>query len=322
MAHSRARLTPFMRRLLVERIETLGWSPAEVATAMGVSRATVYKWLQRFRDEGEADLEDRTCRPHTCPHALARSIEQKILRVRARTKVRAPSHRLRARPAPPTVYAVLRRHGVSRLDRIDRPTGAAVRYTRERPGELLHVDVKKLGRIPPGGGWRAHGRENRRKSRVEKQRRLGYDYLHVAVDDHSRVAYVEVHPDDRAATCAEFLLNAASSFAARGVHIERVMTDRAFSYTESRPFAVALEIIGASHQPTRGYRPQANGKAERFIKTLLDEWAYDRAYRSNEERLRRLPKVVRSYNHRRPHTSLGGRTPMDVLVNNVAGNHT
>jgi transposase InsO family protein len=160
---------------------------------------------------------------------------------------------------------VLRRHGLSRLDHADHPTGIPIRYCKERPGELLHIDVKKQGRVPPGGGHRMLGRST--KTRRAKKAGIGYDYLHVAVDDHSRVAYVRAFSDERGETAARFLLEAAGHFAELGVHIERVMTDRAKCYTQSRDFREALDRIGARHSPTRGYRPQTNGKAERFIRT-------------------------------------------------------
>jgi len=193
-----------------------------------------------------------------------------------------------------------------------------VRYVRERPGELLHLDVKKLARIPAGGGHRILGRE---MGRVGRPRGAGYDYIHLAVDDASRVAYLETLPDEKGDTAARFLLAAAAFFASHGVRIERVLTDRAFAYTNSRPFTDAVQALGARHLVTRPYRPQTNGKAERFIQTLLHEWAYARLYRSNKERLDALPTWLQFYNCRRPHTALAGLTPMEALVNNVHGNH-
>ena len=238
--------------------------------------------------------------------------------LRARRRRRGP-HRLAwlLGLARSTIYAVLRRHGVSRLQSLDRASGVPIRYCKERAGELLHLDVKKLGRIPAGGGHRKLGR-----ARGRRQRGGGYDFLHVAVDDASRVAYVAAFPDERGPTTARFLLDAAASFADRGVRIERVMTDRAFAYTHSRHFRQARQYLGAGHTVTRPYRPQTNGKAERFIRTMLDEWAYARLYRSNQERLAALPRWLKSYNQRRPHTALDGSPPMTVLINKVAGNYT
>lgn len=311
MAHRRAKLTPFGRLLLVQRVEVEGWAVARAAEALGVSRATGYKWIRRHRAEGLAGLEDRSSAPGHRPHALPPSAVREILALRRRTK-HGP-HRLGPALGRPrsTVYGVLRRHGFSRLSDADRPSGVPVRYVRERPGELVHVDVKKLGRIPPGGGHRLLGRniETARRNKL----RMGYDYLHVAVDDHSRVAFVRVFSDEQGETTARFLLEAAQFFADHGVQIERVMTDRHNSYRLSRPFRAAMQRIGATHKLTRGYRPQTNGKAERFIRTMLVEWAYARIYRSNQERLRALPTWLDFYNSRRPHTALGGQPPMTAL---------
>ena len=217
-----------------------------------------------------------------------------------------------------TIYGVLRRHGKSRLSHTDRPSGVVVRYQRERPGELVHLDVKKLGRIPDGGGHRVHGRA----AATPRGRGIGYDYIHSAVDDRSRVAFSQILPDETATTAARFLVEAARFFAEHGVRIQRVLTDNAKAYAESFLFAETAAGLGIRLKRTRRYRPQTNGKVERFNKTLLDEWAYGRLYRSNTERRRAFTRWLRLYNHRRPHTSLDGLTPMAVLVNNVHGKHT
>src|SRR5712691_2869514 len=221
MAHRRARLTPFGRLLIVQRVDELGWTVAEAASAAGVSRSTAHKWVRRYREEGEAGLVDRSSRPRHCPNALPPRTVQAVLHKRATLK-RGPHHLASVLSMPrSTVYGILRRHGVSRLDHTDRPTGATIRYCKDHPGELVHVDVKKLGRIPEGGGWRMLGR-----STSTRRRGGGYDYLHAAVDDHSRLAYVEVHPDERGETCARFLAGAAAFYASHGIRIQAVMTDK------------------------------------------------------------------------------------------------
>jgi len=316
MLHRTAKLTPFGRRLLVERILTEGWPPATAAEMLGVSRATAYKWLRRYRAEGTAGLEDRSARPRRQPRALTDREVRRILL--ARRRLRVGPHRLGPLlgHSRSTVYGVLRRHGVSRLAHADRLTGTPVRYVRERPGELIHVDVKKLGRVPPGGGHRILGESARNRLPI------GYDYLHVAVDDASRVAYVAVRPDEQAESTVSFMCEAVAFFAGHGVVVERVMTDNAWTYTNSIRLAALFHEHGIRHVRTRPRRPQTNGKAERFIGTLQREWAYARLFRSNQDRLATLPGWVDAYNRRRPHAGLEGQTPMSVLVNKVEENDT
>jgi len=215
---------------------------------------------------------------------------------------------------------VLRREGLSRLSFIDRPTRTVVRYERARPGELLHVDVKKLGRIREGGGWRIRGREMG-QTRAMKDNPVGFDYLHVAVDDHSRVAFVRCLSDEKGPTCARFVDQAVAFFGSHGVTIERVMTDNAMNYRLSRDFKTTLDRLGIAHRRTANYRPQTNGKAERFNRTLLEEFAYNELFTSNEARSAALAPWVHSYNAERPHTAIGGLTPLRRLVNNAGGNH-
>ena len=317
MAHRNARLSEFGRLLLVQRITELGWPPAQAAESLGVSRATAYKWLARYRAEGPAGLADRSSRPHRCPHALPAAQVRRVLVARRRR--RQGPHRLGYHLGMPrsTVYGVLRRYGLNRLASIDRTSGAVVRYQRQHPGELVHLDVKKLGRIPDGGGHRIHGRADGARGRG-----IGYDYVHSAVDDRSRVAFSQILGDEKATTAARFLVEAASFFAEHGVVIQRVLTDNAKAYTESVLFAETAAGLGIRLKRIRPYRPQTNGKVERFNKTLLDEWAYGRLYNSNTQRRRAVTRWLRFYNHRRPHTSLDGLTPMAVLVNNLGGNHT
>jgi transposase InsO family protein len=315
--HRRAKLTVFGRRLLVERIELEGWPIAHAAAMAGVSRQTATKWVRRYRAEGPDGLEDRSSRPRRSPRALAP--EQVAAILAARHELGVGPHRLAPVVGSPrsTITGVLRRHGLSRLRDRDRPSGVPIRYVRERPGELLHIDVKKLGRIPDGGGHYFRGRGN-----GTPRARRGYDYVHQAIDDMSRVAYVDIFADERGPTCARFLRDAGAWFARQGVRIERVMTDNARNYTLSHDFQAALTELGARHKRTRSHRPQTNGKSERFNRTLLDEWAYVRPFGSNNERLAALPAFVDHYNNHRPHSALKGLTPMAALVNNVSGNHS
>jgi transposase InsO family protein len=317
VAHRRAKLTVLGRRLLVDRILVDGMAVAHAAHMAGVSRQTAWKWLRRFEAEGEAGLDDRSSRPHRMPRSLPQERVDAILV--ARHRHRYGPHRLAPLVGVPrsTIGDVLARRGLSRLRDQDRPTGIPIRYVRERPGELLHIDVKKLGRIPHGGGHRMLGR----RTGTPRSYGGGYDYLHVAVDDMSRVAYVAPFDDELGTTCARFVLDAAAFFASHGVRIERVLTDNARNYTVSKAFAAALAELGARHKVTRPFRPQTNGKAERFNQTLLTEWAYARRYDTNQERLDALPAFVANYNEHRPHGSLAGLTPMSALVNNVSGNH-
>lgn len=319
MAHPRSKLTAFGRLLLVRRIRGEGYTAAEAAKTLGVSRATAYKWLRRYRDEGAAGLEDRSSRALRCSHALRP--EQVQLVLLARRHYRYGPHRLEAAlgMARSTIYGVLRRHGQSRLVDFDRLTSLPVRYVRERPGELVHLDIKKLGRIPPEGGHHFRGRTGINQG---ARRRQGFDYLHVAVDDTSRWAFVQVLADERGDSTAAFLRSATAHFASLGVKVERVLTDQGKAYTNSRSFASALTDLGVRHLVTRPYRPQTNGKAERFIRTMLAEWAYVRAYASNGDRLAQLPDWVDFYNRRRPHTALRGGVPAQALVNNGDGNYS
>lgn len=316
MLHRTAKLTPAGRRLLVDRILIEGWPAATAAEMVGVSRATAYKWLRRYRAEGPAGLEDRSSRPRRCPRALSEREVRRILLARRRWRV--GPHRLGPRLGHPrsTVYGVLRRHGASRLAHADRLTGTPVRYVRERPGELVHVDVKRLGRVPPGGGHRILG------DGARNQLPVGYDHLHVAIDDATRIAYVAVRPDELATSTVTFMAEAIAFFASLGVRVQRVMTDNAWTYTHSRDLAELFAEHGIRHLRTRPRRPQTNGKAERFIGTLQREWAYAQLYRSNAERLESLPRWVDAYNQRRPHAGLSGQTPMAALVNKVGGNDT
>jgi len=306
VSHGKAKLTPAGRLLLVERIEQDGWPAAHAAAMAGVSRATAYKWLARWRAEGLAGLRDRSSRPHVMPTRTASEVEAQVCELR-RSWRRGP-HLLAGRlgMAPSTVHAVLVRHGLSRLNRLDRVTGDIIRYEREHPGELIHVDVKKLGRIPDGGGWRVHGRGN-----VPDRGRIGYDFLHVAIDDHTRIAFVQIRPDEKGASCAEFLTDALEFYDQLGITVERVMTDNAKNYTLSTAFQTALG--DRAHKRTRPRRPQTNGKVERFNRTLTHEWAYARVFTSNNERANTLDDWVHDYNWNRPHSGIGNHPPISRL---------
>jgi len=304
--------------LLVERV-CAGRPVAHVAAEMGISRATAHKWVRRWRSEGEAGLIDRSSRPRRTPHRTPASVETRVCELRQARKL-GPARigPILGLPAS-TVHRILTRHGLNRLAFLDRPTGQVIRrYERDRPGELIHVDVKKLGRIPDGGGHRVLGRQAGRARRSN----MGFDYVHSAVDDHSRLAYSEIHGDEKAATCAAFLRRAAAFFTASGIdRIERVLTDNAWPYRKSFAWRQALADLGAAGKLTRAYRPQTNGKVERFNRTLLDEWAYQRPYTSNTERTKALADFLHTYNHHRCHTALGGQPPIS-RVNDAAGQYT
>jgi len=317
VSHANARLTLHGRRLLVERVRA-GHRPADVAHQLGCSRATAYKWLRRFRAEGPAGLADRSSRPHRCPHRTPAHLEERILHVRRAQRRGADWIAAELGIAASTVGRVIARHGMPLLRALDALTGepvrrgplSGVRYERERPGELIHIDVKKLGRIPDGGGWRAHGRG----PRPGPSRAIGYDYVHSAIDDHSRLAYSEIHPDERGATCAAFMARAAAFFASHGIsRIERVMSDNAMNYRHSRAFAQVLADLGARHVLIRPHCPWTNGKIERLNRTLLREWAYSQVFQSNAERAACLPHWLEHYNTRRRHSSLGGLPPISRL---------
>jgi transposase InsO family protein len=316
VAHRNARLTPRGRRTLIERIYA-GRPVAHVAAEMGISRAAAYKWWRRFRAEGWAGLQDRSSRPRRCPHHTPPALERRIEALRRRRKLGPARIGGILGVAPSTVHRVLVRRGLSRLAWMDRPTGRVIRrIVTTHPGELVHVDVKKLGRIPPGGGWRAHGRGNVAHQATTQ---VGYVYVHSAVDAYSRVAYSELLDDERALTCAAFWRRAHAWFADHGIQVERVLTDNHFSYVRGPIFETALGDV--THSRIRPRRPQTNGKVERFNRTLLDEWAYVRVYRSDTARTQALERWLHLYNHHRSHTSLGGRTPME-MINNLPRHHS
>lgn len=320
MFHRNARLTVHGRRLIVERFEA-GWKQAHIASAMGVSRKCVKTWIDRHAAEGEDGLETRSSRPHTMPMRTSSEVEQKI--VTARLKDRCGPDVLGPKVGVParTVSRVLRRHDVPYLRACDPMTGevirssksTAVRYERERPGELVHMDVKKLGKIPDGGGWRAFGRAETRAAKA-KGPKIGYDYVHSLVDDHSRLAYSEILPDEKVETCAAFLRRAADYFAAKGItRIERVMTDNAFAYRRGAAVKEACADLGATQKFIKPHCPWQNGKVERLNRTLATEWAYRLPFTSNADRHAALAPWLEHYNTVRGHSALGGKPPTSRL---------
>jgi len=308
LSHSNARLTTH-GRLQIIRHRNEGYTQATIAEMMGVSRATVCKWLRRYADEGTSGLDDRSSRPRTVAHALSLDLVTAISALR-RERAWGP-HRIgyALGIARSTVYAVLRRLGLHRLASLHRSTREVIRYERAAPGELVHLDVKKLGRIPDGGGKRFDPGFLETGAGRQASRGLGHDYIHVAVDDYSRYAYAEALPDERAETTAAFLERALTTLQAIGVRVERVLTDNGGNY-RSHAFAEVAAAYAVQLRRTRPYRPQTNGKAEAFNKTLQREWAYVRLYYSNAERLDALPLFLSEYNADRPHTALGGLAPL------------
>ncbi|MFD9083325.1 IS481 family transposase [Streptomyces erythrochromogenes] len=327
MSHRNARLTVHGRRILVERV-LAGRPVAHVAAEMGISRPTAHKWVRRWRAEGDAGLRDRSSRPGRTPHRTPAATEAEVCRLRTDRKL-GPARigPILGLPAS-TVHRILARHGLNRLAFLDRPTGRIIRrYERAGPGELVHVDIKKLGNIPDGGGWRVVGRTagDRNRQATTDQRRsatpvIGYSYVHSAVDDHSRLAYSEVLTDERQHTAIGFWRRANAFFTAHGITVERVLTDNGACY-KSKLFTQALRAAGIAHKKIRPYRPQTNGKVERFNRTLLDEWAYQRPYHSNNERTAALADFLHTYNHHRCHTALDGNPPIS-RINNAPGQYT
>ena len=320
MSHRNARLTFHGRRLLVDRVHA-GQAVAHVAKAMGVSRQCAHRWVNRFENEGEEGLQERSSRPHTSPAQTAPDVEEKVLAAR-REHRRGPDWLTFECDVPArTITRILRRNGVPRLCECDPLTGqvirssktTAIRYERDHPGELVHMDVKKLGKIPDGGGWKAHGRQMG-STGAKKRAKVGFDFVHSLVDDHSRLAYSEIHGDEKGDTCAGFLERAAEHFAAHGIAtIERVMTDNHWSYRRSQAVARVIESLGATHKFIRPHCPWQNGKVERFNRTLQTEWAYRQIFTSNNERAAALPHFLHDYNHQRRHHALGGHPPISRL---------
>jgi transposase InsO family protein len=302
VAHANARTTVRGRLLIVER------------------HRCAKTWLDRYAAQGEAGLHDRSSRPHRCPRRTSASVERAVVELRDQQRRGPDWIGAELGVAARTVSRVLARHGVPRLCALDPITGTpiraskttAVRYERDRPGELVHMDVKKLGRIPDGGGWRVHGRSNREDTR-DRTKKLGYDYVHSVVDDHSRLAYSEILPDEQGATCATFLARAIDYFAAHGITgIQRLMTDNAWAYRWS--LRQLCSTHGIQHKFIKPHCPWQNGKVERFNRTLATEWAYRQAFTTNTERAAALAPWLEHYNTDRRHSALGGHPPISRLL--------
>jgi transposase InsO family protein len=318
VSHGSARLTVHGRRLIVQRHQA-GWKQAHIAAAMGISRKCVKTWIERYAAEGEAGLLTRSSRPHSMPTKTTDEVEHKVLAARAEHRRGQDWLGAELGVAPRTVARILRRHQVAYLRELDPMTGevirasktTATRYERDRPGELVHMDVKKIGRIPDGGGWKAHGRG---KGNRDRKSGVGYDYIHSLVDDHSRFAYSEILPDEKGPTCAAFLLRAAAAFILAGIpRIERVITDNHLSYKRSADMREAITVLGARHVFIKPHCPWQNGKVERFNRTLAAEWAYRQPFTTNADRVAALAPWLEHYNTGRRHSALGGRPPISRL---------
>jgi transposase InsO family protein len=300
--HNNARSCPASRALLVHRI--LGGMPVtKAAESAGVSRRTAFKWKRRYREAGEAALVDRSSRPLRMPRQAHPDRVEEVLRLRRRRQT-GPQIAARVGLSTATVARILARSGLSRLKSLE-PKEPVVRYQRERPGELIHVDIKKLGRIGRVG-HRIHG------DRTTRVRGIGWEFVHVAIDDASRLAYAEVLPNERSPSSTGFLRRSVTWFQSRGVQVQAVMSDNGSCYV-SRRFKATCQKLQLRHLRTRPYRPRTNGKAERFIQTLLREWAYKRPYPTSIQRTDRLPRYLNHYNLTRPHAALNKRTPAQRL---------
>lgn len=322
MSHANARTNLFARRLIVERVAA-GWPPAHVAEQLGISRSTVYKWLRRYAEDGEAALADRSSRPIRMPRRTPERVERKVLAARRRRKRGAVVLAAELGLNPSTVGRILARHDVPHLSAIDPITGKALRCSRRSPnryehpipGAMVHIDVKKLGRIPAGGGWRLHGRDAEISvANRHKPTPIGYDYIHTAIDDHTRLAYSEVLPDEKDPTSAGFLHRAMTWFAAHGVRVHRILTDNALVYRRGTQWAQTCSTWELTRRFIKPGCPWTNGKAERFNRTLLTEWAYARPWTSNRQRTRGLDQFIHRYNTQRGHSALGGRPPISRLA--------
>jgi transposase InsO family protein len=329
--HRNAPLSPTGRLRLARCIVDQQWPLRRAAERFQVAPTTAARWARRYRRDGVDGLVDRSSRPHRSPRRTPTRRERRIIKVRVLRRWGPARIGFLLGMPTSTVHRVLTRYRLARLAHLDRVTATPVRrYEHTQPGQLVHVDIKKLGNIPDGGGHKIHGRVagSRHSTRsapiannsTSPRAKLGYSYLHNAVDDHSRLAYTEILPDETKTTATAFWARAAAWFASCGItQIERVLTDNGACY-RSHDFAAALTATGTLQKRTRPYRPQTNGKVERFNRTLLDEWAYQRPYRSETERRAALPGWLHHYNHHRCHTAIGG--PPATRVPNLTGQNS
>ena len=329
MSHANAALTPRTRLRLAKLIVEDRWSPSQAARMFMVSTVTARKWAARFREEGPAGMADRSSRPRSCRHQTPPEVVRRIVQLRWRHRLGPVQIGGQLGIPASTVHAVLVRCRLNRLSHIDRVTGEPIRrYEHPHPGSMIHVDVTKFGNIPDGGGHRFVGRQQGDQNKLatpglprgnDYKPRTGKAFLHTVIDDHSRVAYVEICADEKADTAVGVLRRAVAWFAERGVTVERVLSDNGGCY-RSFAWRDACAELGIKHKRTRPYRPQTNGKIERFHRTLADGWAYARFYESETARRTALPGWVHFYNHHRIHSATGG-TPISRL-NNLPGHHT
>ena len=319
--HANARLSPIGRRLLIDRIERDGWTVQQAAESAGVSERTARKWLARWRSEGEVGLLDRSSRPKLVANKTSVETEQLIVALR-RLRFTAPQlSELLGLPLS-TISAVCKRLGMGKLGRLG--LEPAQRYQRERPGELIHIDVKKLGRIERGAGKRVWGGSSHYTGTYTDaagriRRKAGWDFVHIAIDDATRLAYAEVLADEKATTAIAFLTRAVAYFQRHGIQVDAVLTDNGSAY-RATIHAIACRTLGIRHLRTRPRRPQTNGKAERFIRTMLGGWAYGAIYSSSRERTAALDGWLFEYNHRRRHAGIGRQTPI-TRMNNLLGTY-
>ncbi|WP_350278068.1 IS481 family transposase [Kribbella sp. HUAS MG21] len=333
MSHANAALTPRARLRLARLIVDQGWTYAAAAKMFMVAAKTARKWAERYRAEGPAGMADRSSRPRRSPAKTLPGVVRRIVRLRWRHRLGPVQIAGRLGVAASTVHAVLVRCRINRLSRIDRVTGEPLRnqrrYEHPHPGALLHVDVTKFGNIPDGGGWRYLGKQQGDKNKAVTALRtgrtakghpnIGTAFVHTVIDDHSRLAYAEICTDEKAATAIGVLQRAVAWFADHGVTVERVLSDNGSCY-RSYAWRDACTDLGITPKRTRPYRPQTNGKIERFHRTLADGWAYARFYQSTDQRNAALPRWLHFYNHHRPHSSIGGQPPITRLTN-VPGHH-